>query len=79
MLFRELKHLLARLTRLPYPASASYAASNGASSSFNPSWHGDHWQNLLSSPMDARHYVLYDWDISVPESFDAAPLGVAHS
>jgi hypothetical protein len=26
-----------------------------------PSWHGDHWANLLSSPMDARHYVLEDW------------------
>jgi hypothetical protein len=25
------------------------------------SWHGDHWANLLSSPMDARHYVLEDW------------------
>ncbi len=22
---------------------------------------GDHWQNLLASPMDARHYVLEDW------------------
>ena len=25
------------------------------------SWHGDHWQNLLCSPMDARHYVMEDW------------------
>jgi hypothetical protein len=28
-------------------------------------WHGDHWQNLLSSPMDARHYVMEDWSVSV--------------
>jgi hypothetical protein len=27
----------------------------------DPAWHGDHWQNLLSSPMDARHYVMEDW------------------
>jgi hypothetical protein len=25
------------------------------------SWHGDHWANLLTSPLDARHYVLEDW------------------
>jgi hypothetical protein len=24
-------------------------------------WHGDHWANLLTSPLDARHYVLEDW------------------
>lgn len=29
-----------------------------------PNWHGDHWANLLSSPMDARHYVLEDWPAS---------------
>jgi hypothetical protein len=27
-------------------------------------WHGDHWANLLSSPMDARHYVLEDWGVA---------------
>jgi hypothetical protein len=27
------------------------------------SWHGDHWQNLLCSPMDARHYVMEDWSL----------------
>ncbi|WP_250525540.1 hypothetical protein [Caballeronia sp. GAWG2-1] len=32
----------------------------------DPSWHGDHWQNLLASPMDARRYVMEDW---------AVPLG----
>jgi hypothetical protein len=27
---------------------------------FDPAWHGDHWQNLLSSQMDARRYVMED-------------------
>jgi hypothetical protein len=27
------------------------------------SWHGDHWHNLLCSPMDARHYVMEDWSL----------------
>ena len=38
---------------------------------FDPAWHGDHWQNLLSSPMDARHYVMEDWTISSPLTFDS--------
>lgn len=37
---------------------------------FDPAWHGDHWQNLLSSPMDARRYVMEDWTISSPPAFD---------
>ncbi|GAB7535440.1 hypothetical protein AB4851_31320 [Burkholderia sp. 22PA0099] len=28
---------------------------------FETTWHGDHWQNLLASPLDARHYVMEDW------------------
>ncbi|HEY4298322.1 MAG TPA: hypothetical protein VGM85_17755 [Paraburkholderia sp.] len=36
------------------------------------SWHGDHWQNLLCSPMDARHYVMEDWTV-LPELESAAP------
>ena len=38
---------------------------------FDPAWHGDHWQNLLSSPMDARHYVMEDWAISSPLTFES--------
>jgi hypothetical protein len=38
---------------------------------FDPAWHGDHWQNLLSSPMDARRYVMEDWTISSPLTFDS--------
>ncbi|HEY3598049.1 MAG TPA: hypothetical protein VGL08_11135 [Paraburkholderia sp.] len=37
----------------------------------DPVWHGDHWQNLLSSPMDARHYVMEDWSAS--PAFELAP------
>jgi hypothetical protein len=37
-----------------------------------PVWHGDHWQNLLSSPMDARHYVMEDWSV-VPD-LELAPV-----
>jgi hypothetical protein len=40
----------------------------------DPVWHGDHWQNLLSSPMDARHYVMEDW--SVVPGLEWAPATV---
>ena len=36
---------------------------------FDPAWHGDHWQNLLSSPMDARHYVMEDWQVPIQHEF----------
>ncbi|MEW6344906.1 MAG: hypothetical protein RXR20_32405 [Paraburkholderia sp.] len=42
---------------------------------FDPMWHGDHWQNLLSSPMDARHYVMEDW--SIVNEVDLEPAGLA--
>jgi hypothetical protein len=44
-------------------AAPSIAPATEAASplEFDPAWHGDHWQNLLSSPMDARHYVMEDW------------------
>ncbi|KXV13236.1 hypothetical protein CR51_05315 [Caballeronia megalochromosomata] len=41
--------------------SITPAAEAASSLDFDPAWHGDHWQNLLSSPMDARHYVMEDW------------------
>lgn len=28
--------------------------------------HGDHWHNLLASPLDARHYVMEDWTAAAP-------------
>jgi hypothetical protein len=51
--------------------SRGSAASTGAEPEestsafeFDPMWHGDHWQNLLSSPIDARRYVMEDWTVS---------------
>jgi hypothetical protein len=44
---------------------------------FDTTWHGDHWQNLLASPLDARHYVMEDWSYApMPaEDKDAPPPG----
>ncbi len=39
--------------------------------SSTPHWHGDHWQNLLACPMDARRYILEDWTQAF-ERFDGA-------
>ncbi|SAK40556.1 hypothetical protein AWB76_00185 [Caballeronia temeraria] len=41
--------------------SLTPATESASHLDFDPVWHGDHWQNLLSSPMDARHYVMEDW------------------
>jgi hypothetical protein len=57
-------------------AAPTIAPETEAASSleFDPFWHGDHWQNLLSSPMDARRYVMEDWanpldtDVVTPEA-----------
>ena len=45
-------------------AVRSRPAAAPAALPFDPVWHGDHWQNLLSSPMDARHYVMEDWSVT---------------
>jgi hypothetical protein len=47
------------------PAAPTLASSLD----FDPVWHGDHWQNLLSSPMDARHYVMEDWTLPFQHEF----------
>ncbi|MCS6471138.1 hypothetical protein NX871_14395 [Burkholderia thailandensis] len=56
------------------PAAPSTFASEFDSGS---TWHGDHWQNLLASPLDARHYVMEDWAQPVmparDEQADASP------
>ena len=46
-------------------ALTSMPARRGTSALPEIAWHGDHWTNLLSSPMDARHYVLEEWAIPV--------------
>lgn len=61
-MFVNLQRVFAWLVR--NDASGLSAASTGGVPS--GSWHGDHWQNLLCSPMDARHYVMEDWTL-MPE------------
>jgi hypothetical protein len=55
-------------------AAPTIAPETEAASSleFDPFWHGDHWQNLLSSPMDARRYVMEDW--AIPLDTDVVAL-----
>lgn len=60
----ELKRLVSWIAHWRHAPGTQAAAATGRSPSalgFDPAWHGDHWQNLLSSPMDARHYVMEDW------------------
>ena len=78
MLFNEFRRLVAWLTRShPKTAADQSAPLADTSFEFDPMWHGDHWQNLLSSPMDARHYVMEDWSVSATTDWndegDAAP------
>lgn len=62
-----LKRFVSWLLGSRRPAAASIGRTDSASSvlEFDPFWHGDHWQNLLASPMDARHYVMEDWALPV--------------
>jgi hypothetical protein len=65
MLLNELRRLFVWLT----PSSTQTAPDQSEPVAdtvfeFDPMWHGDHWQNLLSSPMDARRYVMEDWSVS---------------
>ncbi len=54
------------------PSEKVTEAADSSAFSFDPAWHGDHWQNLLSSPMDARHYVMEDWSVHGSFGFDEA-------
>jgi hypothetical protein len=64
----ELKSMFSWIRMLVAPQAAMEPHS---SLDFDPAWHGDHWQNLLSSPMDARRYVMEDWTVSNPLRFDS--------
>jgi hypothetical protein len=65
MLFNEVRRLVVWLTRSHTKTVADQSAPLADTSfEFDPMWHGDHWQNLLSSPMDARRYVMEDWSVS---------------
>jgi hypothetical protein len=77
MLLNEYRRLAAWLGRLLHTAPTEATTQAGAPSSvfdFDPMWHGDHWQNLLSSPMDARHYVMEDWSVVTDIDFGTAGL-----
>ncbi|MFM0293388.1 hypothetical protein P0D71_10230 [Paraburkholderia sp. RL17-383-BIF-A] len=73
MLFNEIRRLVTWLTHshanTPSGASAPLAETPSAFE-FDPMWHGDHWQNLLSSPMDARRYVMEDWSVATTDNWD---------
>ncbi|WP_109477984.1 hypothetical protein [Paraburkholderia sp. C35] len=75
MLFDTLRRLAAHLFPSTKGAPLSDSPLHRPSLlEFDPMWHGDHWQNLLSSPMDARHYVIEDW--SLMPGLEFAPAGV---
>lgn len=73
MLLNEIRRLVTWLTHwhtnTPSGASAPLAETPSLFE-FDPMWHGDHWQNLLSSPMDARRYVMEDWSVSTADKWD---------
>jgi len=68
----ELKSMFSWIRTLvgPQPAVETSEAQTLSLLDFDPAWHGDHWQNLLSSPMDARRYVMEDWTFAAPLSLE---------
>lgn len=73
-----IKRFVAWLLRPLRPEAASPGRTNSTSASileFDPFWHGDHWQNLLASPMDARHYVMEDWALPLDDDEVDYPRG----
>lgn len=77
MLMNQLRRFIARMSQPRATASSDRPTSAVTTTStfdvnlFDPTWHGDHWQNLLSSPMDARHYVMEDWSVTVDQESSA--------
>ena len=84
MLLIELRRLVGWLTQSQAKTPSGQATPASDSSSAlefdpDPMWHGDHWQNLLSSPMDARRYVMEDWSVSTSIDWnDADGAAPAH-
>jgi alkanesulfonate monooxygenase SsuD/methylene tetrahydromethanopterin reductase-like flavin-dependent oxidoreductase (luciferase family) len=79
MLFDTLRRIAAHLFHSTNAAPASDTLAQRASAlEFDPMWHGDHWQNLLSSPMDARHYVIEDWSLTPGLEFAPAVADGKH-
>ncbi|GLU30338.1 hypothetical protein WKR88_02080 [Trinickia caryophylli] len=67
------KHLLRRVLHLSAPPARERLSTTYPAPTIplDPFWHGDHWQNLLASPMDARHYVMEDWAVPPGDALDA--------
>jgi hypothetical protein len=91
MLFKEIRRLIASLThshakmiadqpaRVADTSVASTETTTSSVFDFDPMWHGDHWQNLLSCPMDARRYVIEDWSVPAVDDWnDADGTAPAH-
>ncbi|MPW09417.1 hypothetical protein GCT19_27830 [Paraburkholderia sp. CNPSo 3155] len=74
VMFQEIRGLFAWLTHSHAKVIPDRPARAEPSTvfDFDPMWHGDHWQNLLSSPMDARRYVMEDWSASTQADWDDA-------
>ncbi|MBJ9620988.1 hypothetical protein [Burkholderia multivorans] len=74
-----IKRFATRLARVRRKSRALAETSRTApcDTEFDPTWHGDHWQNLLASPLDARHYVMEDWTYTPPQADtdDTPPAG----
>ena len=80
MQLQRLKRLFSRLMHAPFARQplAPVASGVAPASGFDPFWHGDHWQNLLSSPMDARRYVMEDWTATTADEWSADRAASAH-
>jgi hypothetical protein len=72
MLFNQIRRLAAWLTHSHADTvhGSATPVETPSAFEFDPMWHGDHWQNLLSSPMDARRYVMEDWSVAIPNEWD---------
>jgi hypothetical protein len=73
MLFNQIRRLFTRLIHSHANTASEQSAPVAETPSIfeiDPMWHGDHWQNLLSSPMDARRYVMEDWSVSVADDWN---------
>ncbi|AOI67065.1 hypothetical protein WS98_15860 [Burkholderia territorii] len=73
-----IKRFASRLARVRRKSRAlAESREKPCDTEFDPTWHGDHWQNLLASPLDARHYVMEDWTYTPPQAdaHDTPPTG----
>jgi hypothetical protein len=73
MWLNGIKRLASRLGRRKPAALGGTPCDPAYDSEFGSALHDAHWQNLLTSPLDARHYVMEDWTYTPP----AAPADTA--